>query len=81
MSKMSTAQVNYLNKFLRREQRSQAQETWTTYTVADGLIDDGVNLTSYLPQSLRMKADNTTSPRPIAIEPPFSNKRIYAQQG
>lgn len=43
--------------------------------------DDGVNVASYLPRVLCDAKTCSIPPLPIAIEPPFTNKRIIAQQG
>ncbi|ODB35380.1 hypothetical protein BB427_17365 [Pseudoalteromonas sp. BMB] len=43
--------------------------------------DDGINISSYLPKSLRELQSTSVPALPIAIEPPFTNKRILAQQG
>jgi len=43
--------------------------------------DDGVDMVSYLPTHLRENKSRAVPMSPIAIEQPFSNKRILAQQG
>jgi len=45
------------------------------------LLDEGIKIVSYLPKSLRADESEPVPPRPIAIEPPFSNRRILFQQG
>lgn len=43
--------------------------------------DDGINTRNYLPKCMRDNQSSSIPPLPIAIEPPFTNRRIFAQQG
>ncbi|EKF9248872.1 FRG domain-containing protein [Vibrio cholerae] len=43
--------------------------------------DDGINTLNYLPKCMRNNQSSSIPPLPIAIEPPFTNRRIFAQQG
>ena len=44
-------------------------------------INEGTNIDPYLPKILRKDSATNTQAFPIAIEPPYTNRRILAQQG
>lgn len=44
-------------------------------------LKEETNVEPYLPKVLRRDNTNNTQPFPIAIEPPYTNRRILAQQG